>query len=71
MKGRDLKCPKCGGDAIDVAPDLDLTQRGEFSLACQTWSAFRCAAGHRFCVHVAWAADDSATVRYLPKVFDP
>lgn len=30
MTGSDLRCPKCGAVARDVAPDFDLSQFGSF-----------------------------------------
>lgn len=67
MLGKDLRCPKCGGEAIDVAPALDLDRF--LDQADEVWLGASCANGHAFCLH-ARATEDGLERRYLPQVFE-
>ena len=78
MRGRDLRCPKCGGPAVDVAPDYDLDRAGfgrilgvPYLVAPDLFTSARCARGHHFCLASEFQDDGTVTHHYSPEVFDP
>ena len=67
MTGADMRCPRCGGGAVNVSPGLDLDN---FLLPCasQGWVMGKCAEGHYFCLHTE-RNKKGTSHSYLPKVF--
>jgi hypothetical protein len=69
MTGAEIRCPKCGAGAADVAPDYDLDAAfADDALVpvAQAWEEVTCTGGHTLCLHreteTPWAA--------LPQVYD-
>ncbi len=46
MKGKDIRCPRCGEGVVDVAPDFDFASRGLFDSVMESWSMATCRKGH-------------------------
>ena len=47
MKGSDLKCPRCGEGAADVAPDFEMDMSGNGTCITTAAVLWTCTNGHR------------------------